>query len=410
MTLGAFDRFVYIHGYTSSQTSFWYRWSRRISTQTGSIILLILPIICSLPLSIVNTLHANILHASPNNKICLVQYTHGILIGVLTAFYLLPILFSFFLHAKLIYFIHRRHDQHYLTSTAYILPMKRNNTLEFQSKRQTNKKHSPPHDGLLLQPKGSSRRRLIKGNAEINGPVTTTTTIAKQSVPPNPNNSSNSSQSSRSSTGTGSTPTTSSIVLYKINSQANANANRTVLLLVLLLSFYVFCWAPYNIYTWLHAYFLTQSSSSNRTMNTNQTSLNETNLKLLMSATINLQADLRRIIYVNYSLYLLSMISMCFSFIFYFSLNKQARHEFSQFIGCICPSTNPIRNEQSRQKHHPQYQYRPRYPNQYPYKNDRIKTHPPSVLDDRLKNVNHLENENSKRRVLNYGCQIQCCP
>ena len=39
------------------------------------------------------------------------------------------------------------------------------------------------------------------------------------------------------------------------------------------------------------------------------------------------------------------MISMCFSFIFYFSLNKHARHEFSRFIGCICPWLTYIRNE-----------------------------------------------------------------
>ena len=31
------------------------------------------------------------------------------------------------------------------------------------------------------------------------------------------------------------------------------------------------------------------------------------------------------------------MISMCFSFIFYFSLNKQARRELSRLFGCICP-------------------------------------------------------------------------
>ena len=99
-------------------------------------------------------------------------------------------------------------------------------------------------------------------NTETIGSTTTTTMAHNRQSPPlhrNTNNSSNSSQSSRSSTGTSSTSITSPIVLYKINSQANANANRTVLLLVLLLSFYVFCWAPYNIYTWSHVYQLTES-------------------------------------------------------------------------------------------------------------------------------------------------------
>jgi hypothetical protein len=291
--------------------------------------------------------------------------------------------------------------------------MKRN----IQSKERPNKDKLEQHDRLLLKPNNSSHGRPVINNTEtIGATISTTTTMAiKKSVPLNSNNSSNSSQSSRSSTGTVITHNPSPIVLYKINSQANANANRTVLLLILLLSFYVFCWAPYNVYTWYHAYFLTQSSSSsNRMINNNHTSLNDSNVKVFMSVSDNLHADLRRIIYINYSLYLLSMISMCFSFIFYFSLNKQARHEFSRFIGCICPLT--IRNDKFRPKNIKQtkpLQDRSRYPNQYFYKNDRIQKSPSSILDDRynhLKQINDLEKGTPKRRALNYGCQIQCCP
>jgi hypothetical protein len=408
LILGAFDRFVYIHGHTSSDKSCWSRWYRRISTKSGSLILLILPIICSLPFAICNFLHASILHTSLTNKTCTLQYTHGILIGLLISFYILPLLISFFLHAKLIYFIRTRHNQHYLTTTtAYILPMKRNNTIEFQSKRRLNQQNPNAYDRLLLKPKRSSHRHHMMTNTETLG-STITTTAAVQSPPLNPNNSSNSSQSSRSSTGTSSTSITSPIVLYKINSEANANANRTVLLLVLLLSFYVFCWAPYNIYTWLHAYELTQLSYRSKNNLTSFYILNQTISKN------NLNADLRRIIYINYSLYLLSMISMCFSFIFYFSLNKQARHEFSRFIGCICPWIIPIRNEKKQRRKYPkeprQLQYRTRFQNQHVYNNDRIKKSPSSLLDDRYKHMNYLKNDTPKRTVLNYGCQIQCCP
>jgi len=282
--------------------------------------------------------------------------------------------------------------------------MKRNNTIEFHSKKRLNQENPKGHDTLLLQPKRSSNRHHMSTKTETLG---STTIGAVQSVPLNPNNSSNSSQSSRSSTGTSSTSITSPIVLYKINSQANANANRTVLLLVLLLSFYVFCWAPYNIYSWLHAYQLTQSSYPSKT---NLTSLYDLNQTL----TNNVNADLRRIIYINYSLYLLSMISMCFSFIFYFSLNKQARHEFSRFIGCICPWIIHIRNEKQQRQKYPkesrQLQYRTRFQNQHVYNNDRIKQSPSSLLNDRYKHINYPKNVTSKRTVLNYGCQIQCCP
>ena len=260
------------------------------------------------------------------------------------------------------------------------------------------------------------------------GTVMTTTTGGQQG---GTNNSSNSSASSRSSTGTNCISISSPIILYKVNSQANANAKRTVLLLVLLLSFYVLCWAPYNIYTWRHAYQLT-ANNPNRTLilDGNQT---------LTSYIDNLHADLRRIIFINYSLYLLSMISMCFSFIFYFSLNKQARHEFSQTIGCMCPWSIGRQNNNYRKKSpNDEYgrtrrlQYHTRY--QHPYaqnnnnnNNQRVKTtkfntHPmivpptPLLIDRQNNNkfMNYsqprLDTALSKRTVLTYGCHVQCCP
>jgi hypothetical protein len=287
--------------------------------------------------------------------------------------------------------------------------MKRNNIIEFQSKKTSNKETTiSPYNRLLLLPKYSSRRRFILFNTETIGSSTTTTMAAGQSAPMN--NSSNSSQSSRSSTATSSTSTTSPIILYKINSQANANANRTVLLLVLLLSFYVFCWAPYNIHAWLHAYQITSSSLSN---DSNETVATKT------SSTNNLSADLRRFIFLNYALYLLSMVSMCFSFVFYFSLNKHARREFSRFIGCICPRVIRRRSDQKKQKYPKQekersgrVQYRARFHNQSPYKTDRNNISPPTLRKNRYNYEERIKSPKpgtSQRTVLNYGCQIQCC-
>ncbi|CAF3699657.1 unnamed protein product [Rotaria sp. Silwood1] len=418
--LGAFDRFVYIHGHTSSTSSSWTKWCRHISTKSGSIILLILPIICSLPIAICNTLHAHILNTSLTNKICIIQYTHGILIGILISFYILPLLFTFFLHGKLIYFIRTRHNQYYLTKTSYLLPMKRNNITETRLKRYINEDNIKFHHEFHLQPTNSFNKRFITINTETIGGITTTTTMAAAvqlaRLNQNIHNSINSSQSSRSSTAISSTLITPPIVLYKINSQANANANRTVLLLVLLLSFYVFCWAPYSIYTWYHAYKLTQSSTLNININ-NLTSSFDFNQTL---STYNFNSNLRRIIFINYSLYLLSMISMCFSFIFYFLLNKQARREFSRLIRCMCPWIIHIPNEEQRQQFLRQEQnrtrqlkYHKRIQNQYPYKTERIKISQPSLNNERYNHgnrVNSPQNVPLKRTKLNYGCQIQCCP
>ncbi len=316
-------------------------------------------------------------------KICIVQYTHKILISFLIFFYILPLLFSFFLHAKLIYFIRSKHHQHY--STSYMLPMKSRNTFDsqvIQKQRREPNQTVLTRNQQLLRPKKietKNRRMVMFKNTDTiqntagSGKTTMTTTAAVAGQQIVKNNSSNSSASSRSSNGTNFTSIASPITLYKINTQANANAKRTVLLLVLLLSFYVLCWAPYNIYTWSHAYQLTVTNRNFNLFNrTFFKDLNET----ITSYTDNLHSDLRRIIFINYSLYLLSMISMCFSFIFYFSLNKQARRELTSIIGCVCPWFIQVRNENQRKsflKENPPNPkgllYHARYQHHYPVNN-----------------------------------------
>jgi len=413
-----------------------------MSTKSGSIILLILPILCSLPIAICNLLHAHVLHTSTKMKICIVQYTHKILICFLIFFYVLPLLFSFFLHARLIYFIRSKHHQHSLTASSYVLPMKRTNTLDsqiiVQKQRQISNQTNLSHNQQLLQPKTRNTKngRIVMFNTDTNrktvGTILTTATAVGQQI--GTNNSSNSSGSSRSSNGTSSASTTSPIILYKINSQANANAKRTVLLLVLLLSFYVLCWAPYNIYTWSHVYQLTTNHENESLFN--RVLFNQT----IISLKDNLHADLRRIIFINYFLYLLSMVSMCFSFIFYFSLNKQARQELTSIIGCICPWFINLQNGKQKKnyerpsglKYHSRYKHN--YPNNNNYilpptqnnnhrlKTTKFKTHstfvpPTSLLSNRQNNkkrINSLQtridNASPKRTVLTYGCHVQCCP
>ncbi|UJR13389.1 hypothetical protein I4U23_000405 [Adineta vaga] len=403
--LGAFDRFVYIHGHTSSNRSSWSKWCRYVSTKSGSLILLFLPLLCSLPLAICNCLHAKIYFRTLTREACIVHYTHEILITLLISFYILPILLSFFLHAKLVYFIRSRHNQRYLTRTAYILPMKRQNLVESQLKRRSNKHVDELQDQVLLSPQNSSYQRLILMNrAPIasSTAMTASTMAAAQSVIANynPNSTCNSSQSSRSSAEpTSPTSISPPTVLYKINCQATANANRTVILLVLLLSFYVLCWGPHNLYTWYRIYQYNQKTSLS--------SFNET------SSLMNVASNLRRFVLMNYSLYLLSMTSMCFSFIFYFTLNKQARQEFSHSFGCICPWTILSHHRQQKRNDLRHVQYRKRFPNQYDYQKERIKHSQPLVMNNRFENFkhkNHIQNDSVKRTVINYGCHVQCCP
>ena len=361
-----------MHGHVSSSLS---RWSAQISSPSGSIVLLLLPLVCSVPIAICNCLHANIIHISSVNRICIVQYNHGLLIGLLLAFYILPLLVAFFLHGKLIYFIRRRHHPMYLTKTAYL-----SNRLQVTFPHQRVVMVNPE---LLAHQRGSSSTTTTSMMALPR------TLLSKAHLSP----SSNSSQSSRSSSTAH--PPPSSIILYKINSQANANANRTVLLLVLLLSFYVFCWAPYNIYTWHHAYRLTPGALPSMPR-LNHSSL----LSTPLSPGNNLQADLRRLIFLNYSLYLLSMVSMCFSFLFYFSLNKQAREEFSRLLGCLCPKIRLFKAEEQRtpfRYHHRSYGQQHR-----PHPSARVKLPSSSSLarEQRLKPA---------RRLRNYEFQIQCC-
>jgi hypothetical protein len=350
---GAIDRFVYIHGHTTSNVSSWSKWCRRVSTKSGSIILLILPLLCSLPIASCNLLHAHVLLGSSQTKICTVQYNHAILISLLIFFYVLPLLLSFFLHAKLIYFIRSKHQQNYWVTNA--LPSKRNPTLESQTmmvrKRRTLEEKiggnvQPQCQTKIVTEKHSNRHPFTSNTGTLPNTAGTVMTISTSATARHQvvrHNSSNSSASLRSYTGTIATTLPPPIILYKVNSQANANANRTVLLLVSLLSFYVLCWAPHNVYTWHHAYLLTanthQQSVANRSIFSD---LNQTQSTYLHS-------DLRRIILINYSLYLLSMISMCFSFIFYFSLNKQARHHLSRLVGRLCPCFMGKRNELRRE-------------------------------------------------------------
>ncbi|CAF2331954.1 unnamed protein product [Rotaria sp. Silwood2] len=363
--LGAFDRFVYIHGHALSKESSSSNWCRRISTKSGSIILLILPILCSLPIAICNLLHAHVLRTSPRMKICIVQYTHGILISFLIFFYILPLLFSFFLHAKLIYFIRAKHHRRYITKRkpSNRLSMRHNDTLAsqmiVQKKRRGQNQNVFINDPQVLQLKMMNTKTLNRNivmsnnNTIVNamGVGNTSTTTGQRTRKHNP---SNSSTSSRSSTRTTFASPASPPINYANSIRANANAKRTVVLLVLLLSFYVLCWAPYNIYTWHRAYQLTAKTQNHTLSNpTLSFDFNQT----VASLTYNIHADLRRFIFINYSLYLLSMISMCFSFIFYFSLNKQARQEFSRIITCICPRFVVNRNEIQRQQY-PRQEYK----------------------------------------------------
>ena len=438
-TVGAFDRFVYIHGHAPSNTSAWSTWCRRISTKSGSIILLLLPVLCSLPLAACNARHAHIYLTPSANKICIVQYNHGLLIGLLLSFYILPLLVSFFLHGKLIYFIRTRHDQLYLVKSTYTVPMQRHHRFDSQSliverQQRALKETGFSADQCFVKSKSLPRRPMTMNTETLVNPTGSTgTTITASMVAARSRlskvgqkSSSNSSHSSRSSTAAVNTSKSlaPSLVFYKTNSQANSNANRTVLLLVLLLSFYVFCWAPYNVYTWHHAYRLTHSSTSENPIFSHISQQNDSSssdqVAEIVSSLTNRHADLRRIIFMNYFLYLLSMISMCFSFIFYFCLNKQARHEFSRSLACLCPrirctAHEPqgqrfVRKETERSR---RFQGHVRAQQPYPYKHERIRVLSPPSLNERFNHVNinsYLPNRKAKRTVKNYGCQIQCCP
>ena len=453
--IGAFDRFVYIHGH-SSNVSAWSKWCRRASTKSGSIILLLLPILGSLPIAFSNLLQAHVLTTSSTVKNCTVQYTHGIVMNFLIFFYILPLLFSFFLHAKLIYFIRSKHHQHYVTEVGRnVLPMKRFCTLENQlilnKKRQEEKNNRLSNSEQLMHRKlthaKNSHRRVVIFNMGTTPNTAGTMMTASTSAPagqPTPGDTprySNGSMVSRSSGGAIPVSPASPIIFYKINSQANANANRTVLLLVLLLSFYVLCWAPYNIYTWRHAYQMTANSPNHSTAN--RSVLNESNQSSILASLHNFHSDLRRFIFINYALYLLSMISMCFSFIFYFSLNKQARRELSRLFGCICPKIVDVRRDKRRETFlkanagrmksskapiRQQQRYlaneqilMPHSHNGQRTKTTKFNNHPVKIPPNPLliNSQNYIKyasalqirvgHTSPKRSGLNYGCQVECC-
>jgi len=452
---GAFDRFVYIYGHTSLDISLWSKLCHKIATKSGSIILLILPVLCSLPIATCNTLHAHVIHTSSRVQICIVQYAHKILISLLIFFYILPLLLTFFLHGKLIYFIRSKHHSSYLTNNSYALPMKHKaSSLDLHRRRASNKvvlvSQNQKQSNIRRKLVPTKLKRVVVFNNDTDrnaaGTLITSTTTTNNLIGQQVRaiaNSSNSTGSSRSSNGTGFSSVASPIILYKINSQANTNAKRTVLLLVLLLSFYVLCWAPYNIYTWTHAYQITINNRNETYFD--RTSSNDFNETIASLKTDNLHADLRRIIFVNYSLYLLSMISMCFSFIFYFSLNKHARQDLSNFIGCMCPSSIYFRKNSNRQnnsrkktllnsrpliyhqryqdnvanKNHPIMNITNNNNNNQRIKTTQFKTHhtfiTPTALNTNKKLLNNniqfkIDNQTAKRTVLNYGCHVQCCP
>lgn len=453
--IGAFDRFVYIHGH-SSNVSAWSKWCRRASTKSGSIILLLLPVLGSLPIAFSNLFQAHVLTTSSTMKNCTVQYTHGIVMNFLIFFYILPLLFSFFLHAKLICFIRSKQHQHYVTvSGRNVLPMKRFSTMENQlilnKKRREEKNNRLSNSEQLLHRKlthaKNSHRRVVIFNTGTTPNTAGTMMTASTSAPPgqpflgDTHLYSNGSMLSRSSAGAIPASPASPIIFYKINSQANANANRTVLLLVLLLSFYVLCWAPYNIYTWRHAYQMTANSPNQ--LIANRSVMNESNESSILASLNNFHSDLRRFIFINYALYLLSMISMCFSFIFYFSLNKQARRELSRLFVCICPKIIDVRRDKRREtflkpdagrmktskvpiRQQQRYLANEQILMPHSHNGQRTKTRkfnnhpvkiPPSPLlinsQHYIKYASALQirsgHSSLKRSGVTYGCQVECC-
>lgn len=287
---------------------------------------------------------------STKMKVCTVQYTHGILITILIFFYILPLLLSIVLHANLIYFIHAKHNRRYLETATITtkkstdtFPMEHHNTL--RTRMIIKKEGYELNENILnnnnnqlfqLKPINVSKRNEQCGrfNADRIYNQTSATKLSNlNDLHGEINATSNPIMLNRLCTPTDYKTKISSTILCVNNTRANANARRTVFLLVLLFSFYVLCWAPYSIYTWRHAYQIASKTQNqklpNRTLPSN---FNQT----IVSLAYNLHADLRRFILINYSLYLLSMISMCFSFIFYFSLHRQARREFSQIFSRIC--------------------------------------------------------------------------
>jgi hypothetical protein len=388
-------------------------------------------------------------------KNCVVQYNHESLISILLLLYVLPLLFSFFLHGKLIYFIRFKRNQYYMTDNQHsTIRMGRYATSDTQL--VTNKKMPIRSEKLVGVHRYAAHQNLRHGKdlrrtvptfkmgmaGNLTGTIITTSitgVMATPKVPLDLRNSSNGSSTSRSSAGAGAASFNSPMTLYKVNSQANANANRTVVLLVLLLSFYVLCWAPYNLYTWKHAYEVADRYQKNATSNVNQTSLFLLNQTASSTFSSNNHSDLRRIIFVNYTLYLLSMISMCFSFIFYFTLNKQARRELRRMAGCIFPCCifdHRLEDKSRFQKADARrmkllHGSTPAKTNQYvfspfSYRNSKVKAikfnnYPRLAKENPLANadtqryVNYNKSGqqvpatgNHKRNRFTYGCHIEC--
>ena len=210
-----------MHGYNASHSSSSSRWCPVISTKSGSIAILLLPILCSLPLAVCSTLHANISYSFSGHKTRYTpHYNHQLLIAVLISFCIMPIVFSFALHAKVIHFIHCRPSPDYLTQATHVLPSKRHELVDSHPQRRPQPQLTPLQNQLVLPPLTLSCQRFVYLNRR---------TLAA----------STSSQSGASSNKLTSKSITPPAVLGKINCQANANGNRSVLLMILLLSVYV---------------------------------------------------------------------------------------------------------------------------------------------------------------------------
>ncbi|CAF0744816.1 unnamed protein product [Didymodactylos carnosus] len=338
--LGAIDRFIFVYVQTTTTRSTWTKCKQWLSTKKCSLVLLIIPIIVSLPVAITNTLHSYVLRTSKHMMTCVVQYTqYKIIIIILVSFYILPIILSLFLHVKLIHYIRSRHEQQYITT--YLLPPTnsiRQNYLAINSK--TNYHRIAANSATFINPNSKRRRRMCNITTVETHQTNINTAIITS--PTSPTTQSSASSGSSSTTNASSTIyPPCPIVIYKMNAQACANARKTVLLLVSLLTFYVFCWAPYNIYTWIHAYQVietekkTSYSINNLTNSSDVFVFNNPSSIIDSPKSTSFHSDLKRIILINYSLYFLSVVSMCFSFIFYFTLNKQARLEFKRLFSFI---------------------------------------------------------------------------
>ncbi|CAF1129626.1 unnamed protein product [Didymodactylos carnosus] len=411
--LGAIDRFVYVYGQTMTTQSIWSKCNQSFSSKKNSFVLLFIPLIVSLPIAITNTLHSYVIRSPKRMMTCVVQYTqYKFIIIILVSFYILPIILSFILHTKLIYYIRSRHKQQYITT--YLLPPTNSIRHNYQTMDlKVNYDPSMPNRTTLLKINPRHRHRMHNTTTETRPTKGTTNTTNSPTSP--------TAQSSASSGSSTTTNTNSSIhvsrpiVIYKLNSQACANARKTVILLVTLLTFYVCCWAPSNIYTWIHTYQLIETekkttfSIKNLTNNHDISTSNYTSLINNLPKSTSFHSNLKRMILINYSLYFLSVISMWFSFIFYFTLNKQARLELKRLLSftIYCGS----RRKQPKHRYQ-QQQYLPVIKYNYTINHYNYSSHRQSKKKQKLVNINSKDYKNTvmcnRHITVKYGCNVKC--